>query len=620
MPEAAPESRSRYEVITSLGQGGMARVLLTISRGRAGVQKLLVVKELKDELKGDPDFVTMFLDEARIAARLNHPNVIQTYEVSDDGDHPQIVMEYLEGQSLAALVGRVKRKNMPLDLSLHVLAQAAAGLHYAHDLRSFDGTPLGIVHRDVSPHNVFVTYDGLVKVVDFGIAKAADSAGVTRTGVFKGKVTYAAPEQLEAKPLDRRADVFALGVMLWEALAHARIASGEPEIAVIKRRCEGNDPKIREAAPDAPEELCRICDKAMALNPEDRHATAAEFRLALEGWLETSKRVGAEQVGAFVLEHFRDDREKVRRLVEAQVRSIRPPSTPDLGDAAALPETKITPSAQRAAASSSPSRTAPSGLARSASDNPPADRSAPGGSSPSASIPSEPTLKAAETKLPASEPSAGRNRILVVAAVVAVVATVVLQVLRGGGSSPQAAAGASSSGAASAPASASAEPASAVSVMISAAPAEARIFLDETALATNPFKGTLPRGAQARKLRVVAEGFVTEERLITLDRDLQLELALKPGAALAASGTASASAAAAAGAQAGSQPILVPGRPGLTLPTATAAVSPFLDKPSGQTPIVPGPATAAPQPSSPAPGEAITPAPTKKPRTIDDTF
>lgn len=617
MPEAAPESRSRYEVITTLGQGGMARVLLTISRGRAGVQKLLVVKELKDELKGDPDFVTMFIDEARIAARLNHPNVIQTYEVSDDGDHPQIVMEYLEGQSLAALVGRVKRKNMPLDLSLHVLAQAAAGLHYAHDLKSFDGTPLGIVHRDVSPHNVFVTYDGLVKVVDFGIAKAADSAGVTRTGVFKGKVTYAAPEQLEAKPLDRRADVFALGVMLWEALAHARIASGEPEIAVIKRRCEGNDPKIREAAPDAPEELCRICDKAMALNPDDRYATAAEFRLALEGWLETSKRVGAEQVGAFVLQHFAEDREKVRRLVEAQVRSIRPPSTPDLGDAAALPETKITPSAHRAAASSSPSRTAPSGLARGASDHPPADRSAPSGPP---SVPSEPTLKAAETKVPANDASAGRNRILLAAAVVAVVATVVIQVLRGGGSSPQAAAGASSSGTASAPAP-PAEPAGAVSVAISAAPAEARIFLDDTALSTNPFKGTLPRSAQARKLRVVADGFVTEERLITLDRDLQLELALKPGAPLAASGTAAAAASAAANAQAGSQPLLVPGKPGLALPTATAAVSPFLDKPSGQTPTVAvAQPTAAPQPSSPAPGEAITPAPTKKPRTIDDTF
>ncbi|MEO7327337.1 MAG: serine/threonine-protein kinase, partial [Minicystis sp.] len=230
MPEADPLSQSRYQVITTLGQGGMARVLLTMSRGPAGVTKLLVVKELKDELKSDPEFVTMFLDEARIAARLNHPNVIQTYEVGNDGEHPFIVMEYLEGQALSAVLGRVGRKNLPLGLHLYALSQTAAGLHYAHELKGFDGAPLGLVHRDVSPHNVFVTYDGRVLLVDFGIAKAADSAGLTRAGVFKGKLGYAAPEQLEGKGnIDRRADVFALGAMLWEAIAMRRLTYGEPE-------------------------------------------------------------------------------------------------------------------------------------------------------------------------------------------------------------------------------------------------------------------------------------------------------------------------------------------------------------------------------------------------------
>ncbi|MFS8066797.1 MAG: protein kinase domain-containing protein, partial [Byssovorax sp.] len=151
LPEASPDSlrephaSSRYQVITTLGQGGMARVLLTLSRGPAGVNKLLVVKELRAELKDDPEFLTMFLDEARIAARLNHPNVIQTYEVSSDGEHPVIVMEYLEGQSLGALLGRVGRKGMPLDVHLYMLAQTLAGLHYAHELRDFDGAPLGVV-------------------------------------------------------------------------------------------------------------------------------------------------------------------------------------------------------------------------------------------------------------------------------------------------------------------------------------------------------------------------------------------------------------------------------------------------------------------------------------------
>ena len=594
MAELTPESRSRYEVITTLGQGGMARVMLTISRGRAGVQKLLVVKELKDELKGDPEFVTMFLDEARIAARLNHPNVIQTYEVSDDGEHPQIVMEYLEGQSLAAVAGRVKRKNVPLEFSLYVIAQVAAGLHYAHELHSFDGTPLGIVHRDVSPHNVFVTYDGLVKVVDFGIAKAADSAGVTRTGVFKGKVTYAAPEQLESKAIDRRADVFALGVMLWEALAHQRIASGEPEIAVMKRRCEGNDPKIREAAPDAPEELCRIVDKAMALKPDDRYATAAELRLALEAFLETSKRFGQEQVGAFVRQHFAEDREKVRRLVEAHARSVRPPSTPDLSDAS-LPETKVTPSAQRAAGASSPNQP---DVAISV---------------PPPSISSEATLKAAETKAapPEAPPSRGRTFLVLGLAVASAVAvTQLLRTFSSHDASPSASAASAAS---------SAEAPSTVTVQIAATPPEARIFLDDVALATNPFKGTMPKSSQARKLRVQAEGFAPEERLLTLDRDVQIELSLRASAA-SPPPQASATSSAPTAENPGSPPIFAPGKPGVTLPTAPTSVSPLLDKPAAAVNTAPASPTTAAAPNAPAPGEALTAAPTKKPRQIDDKF
>src|SRR5262249_20003238 len=155
--------------IAILGRGGMARVLLTVASGPGGVQKLLVVKELRDELAEQPEARTMFLTEARLAARLNHPNVVQTYEVVEEGGQHLLVVEYLEGQSLDRILKRA-RHEIGLEGQLRILCDVLAGLHYAHDLADYDGRPLGVVHRDVSPHNVFVTYDGHVKLVDFGIA------------------------------------------------------------------------------------------------------------------------------------------------------------------------------------------------------------------------------------------------------------------------------------------------------------------------------------------------------------------------------------------------------------------------------------------------------------------
>jgi serine/threonine-protein kinase len=208
----------KYRPIATLGQGGMARVLLTVAQSGPGVHKLLVVKELKPDLVKDAEFVTMFVDEARLAARLNHPNVLTTYEIGESGGAPFLVMEYLEGQPLHAVLPRVGRTAMPLTAHLAILQKALAGLHYAHELRDFDGSPMNVVHRDVSPQNVFVCYDGQVKLLDFGIAKASGSVARTETGVFKGKLGYIAPEQITSPTVDRRADVFSVGVMLWEAL------------------------------------------------------------------------------------------------------------------------------------------------------------------------------------------------------------------------------------------------------------------------------------------------------------------------------------------------------------------------------------------------------------------
>src|SRR6185437_1077783 len=186
----------KYRLIAELGHGGMAEVYLAVVRGPAGFNKLVVIKQIRPQLAEDPEFLGMFLDEARLAARLSHPNVVQTNEVGQEGNRYFIAMEYLEGQPLNRILHRLQKSGgLPLGLHIKILSDVLAGLHHAHELADYDGTALEVVHRDVTPHNVFVTYEGQVKVVDFGIAKAAGRAGETRHGVIKGKAPYMAPEQ-----------------------------------------------------------------------------------------------------------------------------------------------------------------------------------------------------------------------------------------------------------------------------------------------------------------------------------------------------------------------------------------------------------------------------------------
>src|SRR5512133_824440 len=212
-----PVSLGKYRLLAELGHGGMAQVFLALAKGVAGFNKLVVIKQIHAELAEDPDFVRMFLDEARLAARLNHPNVVQTNEVDHDNKRYFIAMEYLEGQTLNRVFNRMGRdpKLLPLGHRLRLVADGLAGLHYAHELKDYDGKALGVVHRDFTPHNIFVTYNGVVKVVDFGIAKALNSSSQTQSGVLKGKVSYMAPEQARGERVDRRADIFSVGMILW---------------------------------------------------------------------------------------------------------------------------------------------------------------------------------------------------------------------------------------------------------------------------------------------------------------------------------------------------------------------------------------------------------------------
>jgi eukaryotic-like serine/threonine-protein kinase len=310
------DETSTYRRIVELGRGGMAQVHLATRAGAHGVSKLIVIKELRPELAAEEAFRRMFVDEARLATRLNHPNVVQTYEVTRDGGRDVMVMEYLEGQSLASIRKGV-RAELLLPLELHAIAGTLAGLEYAHELRDHDGRPFGIVHRDVSPHNVFVTYSGEVKLVDFGIAKAADSSVHTETGTFKGKLAYMAPEQARGEKVDGRADVFSVGVMLWEALAGRRLWQGLPDTAILHQLMLGQFPSPREHSANVPSELEAIVAKALSANGDERFASAREFRVRLEAFVATmTERPSRQSIGDLVVSAFAGERKRIRALVD----------------------------------------------------------------------------------------------------------------------------------------------------------------------------------------------------------------------------------------------------------------------------------------------------------------
>jgi serine/threonine protein kinase len=323
----------KYRRIVELGHGGMAVVHLAAMRSSHNVTKLVVIKELEPSLATDPDVRQMFLEEARLAARLNHPNVIQMFEVVDHVDTTiatrgdglegtcAIVMEYLDGQPLNHVRVRLKSDPTAVDFFLAVLVDALTGLEYAHTLTDYDGRALGLVHRDVSPHNIFVTYSGEVKVLDFGIAKANDSAmRPTDVGVVKGKLSYMAPEQARGERVDARADVFACGVILWEAIVGKRLWAGINDAGIMYKLHTREIPMPRDVKPDVPEALDAICRRALACDAKDRFQSAGEFRDAIESYLDaTPGRLTRRAVGERMVRMFEAERSQVRQVVEKQL-------------------------------------------------------------------------------------------------------------------------------------------------------------------------------------------------------------------------------------------------------------------------------------------------------------
>ncbi|MGE0789243.1 MAG: protein kinase [Sandaracinaceae bacterium] len=282
-----PQSYGKYTLIGKLGHGGMAEVNLAVADGKAGFRKLTVIKRLHPHLAVEPGFIEMFLDEARLAARLNHPHCVQTYEVDEYQGSHYLAMEYLDGQGLERLLRVCGQQEIPLEpaLAARIVSDALDGLAYAHELTDYDGSPLTVVHRDVSPQNIFVTYNGMVKLLDFGIAKAATHVVETRTGVIKGKYAYIAPEQALGQDVDQRSDLWSMGVVLWECLTGRRLFKSINELATLHETLQGEIKLPSAFRPELSTELDTICMRALQRAPDQRYQTAQEMREELERYL-----------------------------------------------------------------------------------------------------------------------------------------------------------------------------------------------------------------------------------------------------------------------------------------------------------------------------------------------
>ncbi|XXZ63594.1 serine/threonine-protein kinase [Sorangium sp. So ce341] len=524
LPVQSARGFGRYRLIAKLGQGGMAEVFLAAHRGPLGFEKLVVIKRLKPGIATEPEVNAMFLDEARLAARLNHPNVVQTYECGQIDDQYYIVMEYLEGHSL----DRICRKIDPSRhraVYLSILSDALAGLHYAHDLMDFNGQPLQVVHRDISPHNIFVTYDGQAKVVDFGIAKWATRDADTSTGVVKGKIRYMAPEQALATTVDRRADVFSMGLIFWELVVGERFWGDLSDVQILQRLTFGEIPQLRERWPAAPEALDRICSRALAMAPEERYATAAQMREDVEAYLATmGRRPSSAEIGRLIGETFAHRRAEVRSAISDQLGRLHAAS----GEGAE--EFEILPVLEERGAVPWSQRMPVSQMAQQFAAAPVADPMLGDDGSREDSISNRqtiPTIMVANTK------PTGRKALFWGAGVA------LLSALLIGGTwavvsqfpmkeDPETAVVETPTPTVVMPSPQPAPIANLIELRIIATPMDAKIYLDDVELPSNPFFARFSRDGTGHRIRVTADGYTPEARFVVFTRDEVLTINLRP--------------------------------------------------------------------------------------------
>jgi len=303
----AGSTANSYQILAKLATGGMAEIFLARGEGVAGVERHCVLKRILRDRASDANFVRMFLDEARLAAQLQHPNIAQVYDIGKLGDSYFFTMEYVHGETVRALLHRAQglRRTLPINCVLTIAAGTAAGLHHAHDRLGLDGRPLGIVHRDVSPSNLMVSYEGGVKVVDFGVAKAEDRAQETKSGTVKGKISYLSPEQCKGKRVDRRSDLFSLGICFWEMLTTERLYKRSSDFENMNAIVTEATPPPSSRRPDVPREVDALVLRLLAKSADDRFQTADELVDAIEVVAaRTGSVLSSSALGRFARELF----------------------------------------------------------------------------------------------------------------------------------------------------------------------------------------------------------------------------------------------------------------------------------------------------------------------------
>jgi len=316
------ERFGKYLLVGEIAVGGMAEVFLAVHKGVEGFIKVVVIKRVLPHLTKNPDFVRMFVEEARLEARLEHPNIVRTYEFGEVDGHYYTAMEYLPGEDLFKALNNLSlsRQAMPLHIAAGITSQVCSGLHFAHQFTDTDGKLLNLVHRDINPANIIITYGGEVKIIDFGVAKSNTNAQ-TLSGMIKGKVAYMPPEQLLGRDVDHRADIFSAGVVMWEMLTGRPLFLRSSEAATLYAIMNAPVAPPSRIRPDVPVQLDRVVARALARSPSDRYDTAEDMASALDEFLVRAPRYDTRVLAGKLEELFGSTRAEAKRSI-AQTRSL----------------------------------------------------------------------------------------------------------------------------------------------------------------------------------------------------------------------------------------------------------------------------------------------------------